>query len=95
MRYMTPVDADGAPANERAVSETRYLRFMRETPPAGRKTPIVVVLSRSGGYALGQIRWYSAWRQFCFYPQPGCVFNTECMQDILDKIAELHEERRR
>lgn len=75
------------------ADETKYLRFVR-ADPADRKTPIVTVLSKSGGYPLGRISWHSPWRQFCFYPEPACVFNTECMRDIQDKIAELMEERR-
>ncbi len=49
-----------------------YLRFERRELE-GRKTPIVTVISQSGGYALGEIRWYDRWRQFCFYPEAGVL----------------------
>ena len=72
---------------------TQYLAFVREEPQ-GRKTPIVRVQSRSSGCLLGEIRWYGAWRQFCFYPAFGVLFNVGCMNDITAKIGELMTERR-
>lgn len=46
------------------------------------KTRVVNVLSKSSGDLLGVIRWYTAWRQYCFYPQTDCVFNFSCLTDI-------------
>lgn len=76
------------------MTETAYMEFTREDVP-GRKTPIVTVTSRSSGAILGQIRWYGPWRQFCFYPWAGTIFNVGCMDDIKAQIAELRAERAR
>jgi len=72
------------------VSE--YLDFVRLDTP-GRKTPIVEIRSKSSRALLGQIKWYGAWRQFCFWPEPKTIFNVGCMNDIEAHIAELRAER--
>lgn len=72
---------------------SQYLLFERQPPPPGRKTPIVLVRSRSIGAVLGEIRWFGRWRQFCFYPEPMTVFNAGCMSEIQKVIRELMAER--
>ena len=42
---------------------------------------------------LGEIKWYSAWRQYCFFTTSDAVFNDSCMRDILDFIAQLSAAR--
>lgn len=73
-------------------SNSQYLDFVRDQPPE-RKTPIVVVRSKSSGTVLGTIAWFGRWRQFCFWPKADTVFNVGCMADIQAKIAELRAER--
>jgi hypothetical protein len=35
--------------------------------------------------SLGEIRWYTPWRKYCFFPYTGTVFE----QDCLNRIAEF------
>ncbi|KKL86924.1 hypothetical protein LCGC14_1939890 [marine sediment metagenome] len=58
---------------------TEYLEFWRvkEYP----KTSKWEVVSKSGSN-LGYIKWFARWRQYCFFPYEGTVFNRECMRDI-------------
>lgn len=58
------------------------------------KTDIYNVLSKSSGFILGQIKWYGAWRQYCFWPSPNSIFNIGCMDDIQTIINELMAQRR-
>ena len=44
---------------------------------------------------LGQVKWYSHWRQYCFYPDADTIFHGGCMQDICHFIGQLKEERKR
>lgn len=76
------------------TTETEYLLFERFLP-SGRKTPIVKVTSKSTRVALGTIRWHGPWRQYCFYPLGGTIFNVGCMTDIQTVIGELMAERRK
>jgi len=57
------------------------------------KTEIWNIISKSSDFILGQIKWYGAWRQYCFWPSPLCVFNVG-MDDIKGMINELMEQRR-
>jgi hypothetical protein len=73
-------------------TKSQYMTFVRQDVQ-GRKTPIANVINTRSGAHLGIIQWRGAWRQFCFYPSVGTVFNTTCMSEIQDAIAELAEER--
>ncbi len=74
-------------------SDSPYLAFER-VEVKGRKTPIVLIRSKSNHNRLGRIMWYAQWRQFCFYPDPDTIFNIGCMDDIHEVIDYLLEERK-
>jgi len=65
---------------------SKYIEFY-ELADNG-KTKIWDILSRRSGYILGKIKWYGAWRQYCFFPVGETVFNRTCMQDIIKFITE-------
>lgn len=73
--------------------DSKYLIFER-VDPKDRKTAWVDVKGKRLGVPLGNIAWYSPWRQYCFYPYPGTVFNTGCMNDIQAVIQVLMDERK-
>lgn len=54
-----------------------------DVTPEGRKTAVFHVRDRHGG-KLGEVKWYGAWRQFCFFPDgPNRpVFNNDCLNRI-------------
>jgi len=56
---------------------------------------IWVVKSISKGNELGEIKWYGAWRQYCFYPADNCIFNKTCMNHIIDHIEREMAKRRK
>lgn len=61
--------------------------FMRFTEiPTKKKTKTIAVTSMSSGASLGAIKWYSPWRQYCFFPSNECIFNKDCMRVIVEKI---------
>lgn len=74
--------------------ETEYLSFA-ERPEQGRKTMTWMVVSRSSGSVLGRIRWYGAWRQFCFYPEGNTIWNTGCLADVQSFIRVQMELRKK
>ncbi len=75
------------------MKESKYLEFFRAGYTG--KTEVYDILSKSSGFILGHIRWYSPWRQYCFWPSSQTVFNVGCLQDIQTFIAELMAERKR
>lgn len=74
--------------------ESEYLSFTR-LEVHGRKTPILCVYSKSSGDKLGEIAWFGRWRQFCFRPALGALFNKGCLNDINSAIDALMAERRK
>jgi hypothetical protein len=71
-----------------------YLLFETRQPEQGRKTLIVDVKSVSRGDTLGEIRWYSHWRQYCFWPRAGTIWNRDCMTEVQAEISHLMEARK-
>ena len=45
-------------------------------------------------FLLGGVKWFSSWRQYCFFTVAEAVFNNSCMLDILDFIGQLEEARK-
>ncbi len=63
---------------------TKYKYIEMVVAPRGlkRKTGVWDVIGRTSGAFLGQIKWYGAWRQYCFFPSVSTVFNRQCMEDL-------------
>lgn len=65
----------------------KYLEFrLLEQKP---KTEAIEVTSKLHGDRLGIIKWFSQWRQYCFFPQEGTVYSVECLNDTQSYIGGL------
>ncbi len=53
------------------------------------KLPRWMVVNNKSGKILGWLKWYSSWRQYCFYPLYDTMFNDSCLADIIDFIKQL------
>lgn len=78
-----------------AVAESPYL-LIKEVNPSrpGALTKVFGVFSKSQGCVLAYISWYSSWRQYTLKPEPGTVWNTDCLDFISEFIKKLMEERK-
>lgn len=65
-----------------------------EEIPTDRKTKVWAVVSKSQGSTLGTIKWHGAWRTYCFFPSPDCLFSSGCLTDITSWIDQAMKERR-
>lgn len=74
-------------------AKAEYMVFISQ--PTKGKTGRWDVHSRNSGHLLGVIKWWGAWRQYCFFPEPNCVFNRGCLEDINNFIAARMQERKR
>lgn len=61
---------------------------------ANRKTPIYDLYNKNNGTALGQIKWYCSWMQYCFYPTDKTLFNSKCLQDLVCFINNLNKQKK-
>ena len=75
--------------------ESKYLTF-EDNPLLGKdkKTKVILIISKRHDNVLGQIRWYGSWRQYVFFPSEDTIWNSECMGDVQECIAQLMAERR-
>lgn len=65
--------------------QSRYMRLIDRSDPH-LKTKTIVLISKSSGFNLGEIRWYAPWRQYCFFPNGISVFNKGCLKEIICEI---------
>lgn len=62
----------------------KYIEFnLIEQKP---KTSVYAVRNIKSQAILGWIKWYPTWRQYCFFPESDCVFNIDCLKDIIEFI---------
>ena len=75
-----------------SAHDNAWIRFQNVTGFAdkARKTYVVAVINRTADRAIGRIKWYNPWRQYCFLPEPETIFNTACMKDIVGATAALN-----
>lgn len=74
---------------------SEYMEFFKAGYTETGKTEVYDVLSKSSGAVLGHIKWYGAWRQYCFFPSPNCVFNMGCLNQINEHIKVMMFEHTR
>ena len=73
------------------IKDTKYLIFkVTEHKP---KTKVVSVINKSSGREIAKIQWYPDWRQYCFLPNPGTIWNNTCLSDVNSAIEILMTER--
>lgn len=60
----------------------KWIQFLQMQMPADRKTKGWIVQSIDGGAHLGEVKWYGAWRRYCFYSAESCIFEQDCLRDI-------------
>lgn len=77
------------------MNKSEYLRFEdSRLPTPGRKTRTVDIISERSNKRLGQIRWYSRWRQYTFHPDALTIWNPQCLKQISDEIDKLNRQHR-
>lgn len=69
-----------------------YLDFVPEL--ATTKTERWSVQNRRSGTQLGTVKWYSAWRQYCYFPSVQQVLSAGCMDSIAAHCREETELQR-
>lgn len=58
------------------------------------KTHTFECLTNNDGIILGLIKWYSPWRQYCFFPWKDTLYAKSCLDDISHFINQLMEARK-
>lgn len=71
----------------------KYITAFDQTPD-NRKTKVYELCnSQNERDYLGEIKYNTKWRKYCFYPIDYTVFDSKCLMDIVKFINTLNEER--
>ena len=63
----------------------------------GDKTNKYSIRNNKTEECLGFLKWYAPWKQYCFYPEEGTIWNSSCLDDIGKVVRFLnnaHKSRR-
>ena len=58
------------------------------------KTKVYNCFPKGKDWAIGTIKWYPPWRQYCFFPEGDTVFNNTCQNDIAEFLTNLNLEHK-
>lgn len=83
---MTNLDAISSSATVGTTYSTKYMTFRKLL--SGKWA----VLNNRGQYTLGEIVYYSGWRQYVFQPSEGIEFNNTCLTEIAVVLSKLNGE---
>jgi hypothetical protein len=75
------------------IRETEYLRFIDKE--SKQITKIIGVINIHHDEEIGEIKWFGKWRQYCFYPSDNTIWNKGCLEEVLEVIKELMDERKK
>ena len=73
---------------------TKYKFIHFEVVAVKTKTKVWGCLNNRSNAVLGYVKWYSTWRQYCFWPGYGAVFNDTCLTDISHFLGQLRDGRK-
>lgn len=62
--------------------EYKYFTIVPQALEKKRKTRDYLLVNNNSSAVLGCIKWYGAWRQYCFFPQGNTVWSMSCLEDI-------------
>lgn len=74
-------------------TESKWIDFI-EQPQKGKTQIFNIVPKEQPGSVIGQIKWYGAWKKYCLFPAPNCIFETQCLGDIVSFINKLMFKRK-
>ena len=72
------------------LSDGLFLRFVPRAALPGRSTPVIEVRNKTTDDLEGLIKWRYR-RKFCLYSEPGKMFGTKCLHDVLRVIDSLNQ----
>ena len=62
------------------------------------KTDTWEVWSLGDASYIGQVRWHSPWRKYCFFPSSAIAMESDCLRSIaefVDRESEKHRKGKR
>lgn len=75
------------------MPKPKWIHFIDYTDHK-KKTKTFLIRNKETDFALGWIKWHTGFRKYSFYPEENTVFESTCLQDIIDFIKYLTDERK-
>jgi hypothetical protein len=81
----------------------QFIFFRNQGRIAKGKTDLIRVFSTRDGVTetswpmaahLGEIKWFSQWRKYCFFPTNWTIFEEDCLRDIAEYLETVTREHR-
>lgn len=76
----------------------KWMSFEWDENTKSKITKVWTVIANQSNFVLGQIKWHSGWRRYCFFPNPNTLFEQDCLRDIANFIESettIHKEKRK
>lgn len=70
----------------------KYFNVVRESIKKGRKKAVYRIVDKNTDGELGVIKWYGAWRKYCFFPSSDTVWDNNCLISINYLLMKLNQE---
>ena len=78
---------------ETKMIESKFIYVSKVELPK-RKTPIYKLYSmQNKDIFLGEIKWFGAWRQYCFFPEGDTIFDRKCLTYINNFLEEVNKKK--
>ena len=77
------------------ITEYKHMHFTEHPKDKKRKTSKWDITHNKGAFILGEIKWHSPWRQYCFFPDDETLYSKGCLNDISNFIQQLMAERKK
>lgn len=72
------------------VKQSEFIYIEKIVIP-NRKTAIYWIHSKKdANIILGEIKWFGAWRKYCFFPGENTIFDNKCLNFILEFLEEVN-----
>ncbi len=70
-------------------TDYKYIRFEHCGKTPSGKADIYSCVNQSSGVKIGEVRWYSHWRRYCYLPNSETVYSAGCLNDLVLFICGL------
>ncbi len=75
------------------LTDYEYIRI--EKIDSKLKTNMYAIHNIKTGAVLGVIKWFGAWRQYCFFPNSLTIFSKGCLNDIESFLDNLKSSKQK
>lgn len=59
------------------------------------KTLVYQVINKQYNLVLGYIKWYGAWRQYCFFPLSDTLYHVGCLEELINFIEKINNDHKK